>query len=88
MSRVSVVRIVSKASKNTDPSKACGPDQISGRLLQECLSETAPSSTSLITALFTSVRTLKLKAQSTNAFFATVTQMFGTPAQKAGSMWN
>ena len=35
----------------------------------------------LITALFNNMRTLKLKAQPTNAFFATVNQMFGGSSQ-------
>ena len=34
-----------------------------------------------ITALFNNMRTLKLKAQPTNAFFATVNQMFGGSSQ-------
>ena len=33
------------------------------------------------TALFNNMRTLKLKAQPTNAFFATVNQMFGGSSQ-------
>ena len=35
----------------------------------------------LVTALFNNMRTLKLKAQPTNAFFATVNQMFGGSSQ-------
>ena len=34
-----------------------------------------------ITAPFNNMRTLKLKAQPTNAFFATVNQMFGDSSQ-------
>ena len=36
---------------------------------------------SIITALFNNVRTLKFKAQPTNAFLATVNQMFGGSSQ-------
>ena len=35
----------------------------------------------LITAPFNKMRTLKLKAQPTNAFFATVNKMFGSSSQ-------
>ena len=35
----------------------------------------------VITALFNNMRTLKFKAQPTNAFFATVNQMFGGSSQ-------
>ena len=38
-------------------------------------------SMTIITALFNNMRTLKLKAQPTNAFFATVNQMFGGSSQ-------
>ena len=34
-----------------------------------------------VTALFNNMRTLKFKAQPTNAFFATVNQMFGGSSQ-------
>ena len=34
-----------------------------------------------VTALFNNMRTLKLKSQPTNAFFATVSQMFGGSPQ-------
>ena len=34
-----------------------------------------------ITVLFNNMRTLKFKAQPTNAFFATVNQMFGGSSQ-------
>ena len=34
-----------------------------------------------LTALFNNMRTLKFKAQPTNAFFATVNQMFGGSSQ-------
>jgi len=34
-----------------------------------------------VTALFINMRTLKFKSQQTNAFFATVNQMFGGPSQ-------
>ena len=34
-----------------------------------------------ITALFNNMRTLKFKAQPTNAFFATVNQLFGGSSQ-------
>ena len=37
----------------------------------------------LITALFNNMRTLTFKAQPTNAFFATVNQMFGGSSQLA-----
>ena len=39
---------VTKELNAIDPSKACGPDQILGRLLKECASEIAPSLTRLI----------------------------------------
>ena len=39
---------VTKKIKAVNPSKACGPDQIPGRLLKECTSELAPSLTRLI----------------------------------------
>ena len=39
---------VLKALKNIYPSKACGPDQIPGRVLRECSSAIAPSQTRLI----------------------------------------
>ena len=42
------VKEVLKALKNVDPSKACGPDQIPGRVLRKCSSEIAPSVTRLI----------------------------------------
>ncbi|PFX13619.1 RNA-directed DNA polymerase from mobile element jockey [Stylophora pistillata] len=42
------IQEVLKALKNIDPSKACGPDQIPGRILRECSSEIAPSLTRLI----------------------------------------
>ena len=35
----------------------------------------------IVTALFNNMRTLKFKAQPTNAFFATVNQMFGGSSQ-------
>jgi len=35
----------------------------------------------LFTAPFNDMQSLKLKAQPTNAFFATVNQMFGDPSQ-------
>ena len=35
----------------------------------------------LVTALFNNTQTLKLKAQSTNAFFATVNQMLAGSSQ-------
>ena len=35
----------------------------------------------VLTAPFNNTRTLKLKAQPTNAFFATVNQMFGDSSQ-------
>ena len=37
--------------------------------------------TFFITALFNNMRTLEFKAQPTNAFFASVNQMFGGPSQ-------
>ena len=42
------VEEVTKSLRAIDPSKACGPDQIPGRLLKECASEIAPSLTRLI----------------------------------------
>ena len=35
-----------------------------------------------ITAPFNNIQTLKFKAQPTNAFFATVNQLFGGPSQR------
>ena len=39
---------VTKALRAIDPNKAYGPDQIPGRLLKECASESVPSPTQLI----------------------------------------
>jgi len=45
------VEEVLKALKNIDPSKACGPDRIPGRVLRDCSSQIAPSLTRLINIL-------------------------------------
>lgn len=39
---------VTKALEAVNPNKACGPDQIPGRILKECALEIAPSLTRLI----------------------------------------
>ena len=43
--------------------------------------EAAISSPEYVTALFDNMRTLKFKSQPTNAFFATVNQIFGGSSQ-------
>ena len=49
--------------------------------LQKVVETGNPSARSPITALFNNTRTLKLKAQPTNAFFAAVNQVFGGSSQ-------
>ena len=55
---------------------------VQGRLQETLLTTNRPATTNLeITALFNNTRTLKLKAQPTNAFLAAVNQVFGGSSQ-------
>ena len=76
-----LVRIYSAHHASLVRTHALGPHWVDIDEIKFFYSDQIKINESVLTAPFNNMRTIKFKAQPTNAFFATVNQMFGGSSQ-------